>query len=245
MKKRPITLFLVACCITFSCHEPTPTEPAIAIDEDGITAFIKFIDYSVREVQRMSSPDPSAATEAIVMAIPEFEKKYGVDLGYQSRGNTNGRARVASGPERDLAEKLIYYNSVSVSEDDYLRKLKMLKGEVMASGLSPATKSTLLTRIALNEELVKYLDKADQAAHSSEDEDDDEDDECSGWWQCWGKCVTGILGGAATGALTFGFAGAAVGTITLPVLGTVSAGTVGAIAGGVAGGLTGAASSCD
>lgn len=243
MKKRPITLFLVVFCTLFSCHEAT--SPEIEVDKDAIATFIRFIDFSVQEVKRLPTPNPSAATEAIITAIPEFEKKYGVNLGYQSRGNAAGRARVESGSERDLAKKLVYYSSISVSEDDYLRKLRTLKGEIIASGLSPATKSTLLTRVVLNEELVKYLDNADQAARNSEDEDDDNEEECSGWWECWGKCVTGILGGAATGALTFGFAGAAVGTITLPVLGTVSAGTVGAIAGGVAGGLTGATSSCD
>ena len=243
MKKRPITLLLVVVCAMFSCHETTP--PETQIDKDAIAAFIRFLDYSVQEVKRLPSPNPSAAAEAIITAIPEFEKTYGVSLEYQSRGNAAGRARVESGSERDLAEKLVYYSSISVSEDDYLRKLRTLKGEIMASGLSPATKSTLLTRVVLNEELVKYLDNADQVARNSEDEDDDDEEECSGWWECWGKCVTGILGGATTGALTFGFAGAAVGTITLPVLGTVSAGTVGAVAGGIAGGLTGATSSCD
>lgn len=64
------------------------------------------------------------------------------------------------------------------------------------------------------------------------------------WWDNWGKCAASILGGAGTGALTFGLGGAAVGTIALPVIGTVSAGTVGAIGGAIAGGLTGAAASC-
>lgn len=65
-----------------------------------------------------------------------------------------------------------------------------------------------------------------------------------GWWTKWGKCAAGVLGGAGTGALTFGLGGAAVGTVTVPVLGTISAGLVGAVGGGIAGGLTGAAEYC-
>lgn len=64
------------------------------------------------------------------------------------------------------------------------------------------------------------------------------------WWDDWGKCAAGIISGAGSGALTFGFAGAAVGTVTLPIIGTVSAGTVGAIGGAIVGGLGGAASFC-
>jgi hypothetical protein len=67
---------------------------------------------------------------------------------------------------------------------------------------------------------------------------------CRGWWKCWGKCVSSIVGGGLTGAGTLGLAGAAVGTVTLPVVGTVAAGTVGAVVGGVGGALTGAAAGC-
>lgn len=56
-----------------------------------------------------------------------------------------------------------------------------------------------------------------------------------GWWQSWGKCVAGILGQTALGAL----GGAATGS-AVPGIGT----TVGAIVGGIGGGLNGAASSC-
>lgn len=246
MKKRSISLLLFTFCVLFSCQEPTPPDPQVKIDNEAIATFIRFVDYSVQEVQRLPSPDPNTATEAIIRAIPEFEKKYGVDLAYNPRASVAGRARTQSATERDLEDKLSYYSSISESEDDYLWRLRTLKTEVITSSLSSVSKSKLLTRITLNEELVRYLDKADQAVRDTNGEDDDDqEEECSGWWQCWGKCVAGILGGAATGALTFGFAGAAVGTITLPVVGTVSAGTVGAVAGGVAGGLTGATTSCD
>lgn len=56
-----------------------------------------------------------------------------------------------------------------------------------------------------------------------------------GWWEDWGKCAAGTIGGAGLGALGGAAAGSAV-----PVLGT----TAGGIIGGISGGLSGAAASC-
>lgn len=55
------------------------------------------------------------------------------------------------------------------------------------------------------------------------------------WWDSWGRCAAGIVGGAGLGALTGGAAASVI-----PVLGT----TAGLIIGGVAGGLSGAAAAC-
>ena len=59
----------------------------------------------------------------------------------------------------------------------------------------------------------------------------------SSWWDSWGKCAAGILGGALMGSLK----GASIGTKILPGKGTV----IGAIVGAVGGGLVGARLSCD
>lgn len=64
------------------------------------------------------------------------------------------------------------------------------------------------------------------------------------WWSNWGKCATSILGGAITGATTLGLAGAAVGTVTMPLVGTISGGVIGTIGGGLGGAFTGAAAGC-
>lgn len=64
------------------------------------------------------------------------------------------------------------------------------------------------------------------------------------WWNSWGKCVAGTLGGAITGGGAGLIGGAVAGTVALPVIGTVSLGTVGGVLGAVGGGLTGAAASC-
>ncbi|MGL4305010.1 MAG: hypothetical protein ACRCSF_02555 [Mycobacteriaceae bacterium] len=64
------------------------------------------------------------------------------------------------------------------------------------------------------------------------------------WWDNWGSCAASIGGGATTGAIVAGLAGAGIGTVALPVIGTVSGGAFGAIAGGVNGALSGAAAGC-
>jgi hypothetical protein len=58
----------------------------------------------------------------------------------------------------------------------------------------------------------------------------------SGWWNRWGRCAAGILGGAGIGALT-GAGIAAIPTLGLGV-------PAGAIIGGISGGLTRAATFC-
>jgi len=55
------------------------------------------------------------------------------------------------------------------------------------------------------------------------------------WWQRWGRCAAGIVGGTGLGVLT----GAAAGSV-VPALGTVAGG----ILGGIFGGLSGASVAC-
>jgi hypothetical protein len=247
MKKRLASLLLFGLALTLSCSDELSQEPLISVDNAAVDNFIRFVDFTVDEVRMNSVSDPQAVIATIARRIPEFEKRHGIKLNYEAgRRSSNAREVSRSGTDPYLAKKMVYYSSISASENEYLKRLGLLKLEVRASTLSPDEKSDLLTQITLNEKFVRYLDQEDaKAKMSEEDEDEEEDEECSGWWNCWGKCVAGIVGGAGTGALTFGFAGAAVGTLTLPVVGTVSAGLVGSIVGGVAGGLSGAAVSCD
>lgn len=247
MKKRLVPLLMSGLIIAFSCNDELPDDPAIVIDDVAIENFVRFVDFSVDEAFRAESYDTREIAERIVKQLPAFEARHHIDLNYQSgRGSSHAREVVRSSSNDELAQKIVYYSSISANEDQYLSRLRVLKREVQASEISPREKSALLTQITLNEEFVRYLQHKEATFKSlGDDDDDDEEEECKGWWSCWGKCVAGIVGGAGTGALTFGFAGAAAGTITVPVVGTISLGVVGAVAGGVAGGLGGAAASCD
>lgn len=65
-----------------------------------------------------------------------------------------------------------------------------------------------------------------------------------GWWDSWGKCAAGIIGGAGSVGIGYALAGAGAGTVVLPVVGTVSVAVVAGVAGAVFGGLAGAAAAC-
>lgn len=65
-----------------------------------------------------------------------------------------------------------------------------------------------------------------------------------GWWQDWGKCTAGIVGGAGAGATAGALGGEAAGAVMVPVIGSVPGAVIGAAGGIVFGGLSGAAASC-
>lgn len=228
--------------IVFSCNDEIPHDPTIAIDDVAIENFVRFIDFNVDEALRTATSDPQKIAEQITTRIPEFERQHRIDLGYRSsRVSSFAREIAGSKSNPDLAQKIVYYSSISANANQYLSRLSLLKREVQLSGMSRDEKAALLTQITLNERFVRYLQQKESIYRSSGEDDDDEDEECKGWWSCWGKCAAGIVGGAGTGALTFGFTGAAAGTVTAPVVGTISLAVVGAVAGG----LAGAAASCD
>lgn len=117
---------------------------------------------------------------------------------------------------------------------DYIHSINALLPKIENNAkLIKSEKQKLITAINfMNDFVVWQQDISDQYEYET------------AWWDEWGGCVAGILGGAVTGATTLGLAGAAVGTVVLPIVGTVSAGLVGAIGGGIGGALTGAATFC-
>lgn len=124
------------------------------------------------------------------------------------------------------------------SEFDYINFLNSKVKDIKNGNFNFQEKQILLEEIEFQIQLVEMISSL-ESQYSVNSEFNKK-----GWWKSWGRCVAGTLGGALTGAGTLGLAGAAIGTVTLPVVGTVSAGAVGAIVGGVGGGLTGAAASC-
>jgi|SRR5690606_6780442 len=77
------------------------------------------------------------------------------------------------------------------------------------------------------------------------------------WWNRWGKCAAGVIGGGVTGglvgcagigglgAVVGGAAGLGVGSVPGAVVGGVAGCVVGGVAGWIGGALTGAATFCD
>lgn len=243
--------FLLVIVVGFSCQHQDPDIPAARIDRKAIERFIAFVDLGVDALASNPPEDSFQATDILVAKIPEFETRIGIDLQLtSSRGEFSaGREPASAGATQvsalriQLEEKIVRYSQVSTSANDYLRKLALLKLEIRDSRITGIEKSELMTLVALNEEFVWYLDRkvaqitksGGQVAPAMK---------CTGWWNCWGKCVAGTVGGAGLGALTGATYGGVGCTMVLPVVGTVACGTVGAVAGGIFGGLAGAAATC-
>lgn len=106
------------------------------------------------------------------------------------------------------------------TKEEYIKSLNNLLDNKI-SGLSQDEYSNLKFAVDISSYIIDiYLEQKIQT---------------KGWWEDWGKCAAGIVGGAGLGAL----GGAATGS-AVPVLGT----TAGAIVGGISGGLSGAAAAC-
>lgn len=142
-----------------------------------------------------------------------------------------------------------------LSEEEYKNNLLNLKKNIINSDISQEEKQLLVDNIGFMVAFVDWMGTLESQYTNKllsvktrglqpDDQKSGDQQKCDGWWSCWGKCVAGTLGGAITGGATLGVAGAAIGTVTVPVIGTISAGAVGAVAGAIGGGLTGAAASC-
>jgi len=119
----------------------------------------------------------------------------------------------------------------STSSSEFANFLQTKFDEVSASEMQFENKDFLLQYIISYKVSVEFINNnldiiADQNGQLKSTQ---------GWWDSWGRCAAGIVGGAGLGALGGGAAGSVI-----PVLGT----TAGLIVGGIAGGLSGAAASC-
>ena len=127
----------------------------------------------------------------------------------------------------DIDGKLINSNS-SIEFIDYLEEKFE---EVSVSDIDSENKDVLLKYIISYKTSLEFInDNVDLIANQS-----GQLKSINGWWNSWGRCAAGIVGGAGLGALTGGAAASVI-----PVLGT----TAGLIVGGVSGGLSGAAAAC-
>lgn len=248
MKKLGL-VFICAIGLGVSCEESpyAVNPPEIQVDEKGISTVIDFIDFNVSELQSSSKGrdiDPITAAKIIERNISAFEKRTGHSIrSFDKSSLKSFDTRLSI----DLHNKIVELSRSSKNELDFIERLATVKGTILNSQISHEEKSAHFNRVVLIERFVKYMgdkDRAKSVVSSGKDEEKVEADDCSGWWDCWGRCAAGIVGGAGLGAL----GGAAVAgggcTVVLPIVGTVACGTVGAVAGGVFGGLAGASQSC-
>jgi len=221
----------------FSCtKDGSPIVNNQLVDNSEVIAkIISSFDSTIQKIKTSNK----LSDEKIGNIFFREAKNQGLTVKHNNTLNKNIDSYEQSSKEyKEFALELIDASSFS-SKDGYLNHLTNLLENVENSNLIISEKQVLVDNILLTKAFVNWLDTLTPTNKSNVLNKTE-----TSWWSSWGKCVAGILGGAGTGALTFGFAGAVAGTVTLPIIGTVAAGTVGAIGGAISGGLTGAALAC-
>lgn len=175
-----------------------------------------------------------------------------ISINYDSGFNSVSSTRLEKGTIEDH-KYLPYINSLSeriIIVDDF-KSIKLIfedfYSEVFTSkNLDTEDKNLLISIAAWYEGTLNFFDE-NQNLFLSQDQDQfiaAAHLKGCGWWQKWGKCVAGTLGGYYGGALAGCAVGGGVGA-TAAGVGAVPGCAVGAAVGAIGGALTGAASSCD
>jgi len=180
--------------------------------------------------------------------IASYETKFAA-----ANGRSTSTSSLTPVQESKMLE-IVAQIGVSASADDFVAYLGNQFNEVYyAPTMDVTDKDVLLTYITAYEASIEFLMVNSDVINAEMPNEDEPCDTCpqepdwgrtQGWWDSWGKCAAGILGGAISTGGAGVLAGAAVGTVALPVVGTVSGAVVGGIAGAIGGGLTGAATFC-
>lgn len=182
-------------------------------------------------------------SEAYENATDAFERYY-----QQASGLKTGTLSSKSNSSERLPENVREVvrnaqNALQKSESyaAYKEHLREAQQAVLNEDWSRGQKEQALTYLVVMEETMGFLKSNQHLAKQASGAAVTADGQLvaaseEGWWDSWGRCAAGTLGGMGTGALV----GAAAGT-TIPEPMTTGAG---AVIGGISGGLTGAAAAC-
>jgi hypothetical protein len=221
--------------ILSSCNEDEATinPNQLQADTETIDKLITSFDNSVNIISSSNAK----------MSSEEIEEVF---VGEVKAMNLNVRYGSASTSTADYSEAFnIFAAQIAdatqfASAEAYQIHLQDLDKQVRTSNMNMMEKQTLVNRIALMDAFVDWMGTLDTPANKPGLEKAEDE----GWWDSWGKCAAGTVGGAGLGALAGAGVGGAGCTVVLPIIGTVACGTVGGVVGGVSGALAGAAASC-
>lgn len=232
-------LLLIVTFLTFSCsqEDTSLTNAEVKADTETIAKLIDGFDKTFKYSQNEGKKADELALSNYFIQTTEAD---GLEIFKSSTSAKSSKIQYSE--EFENFSLLITDAKSFSSKEDYLENLSETNLLVNSSQLSTDEKQILVNKIAFMNAFVNWTDTL--TVSESNKSNFMVKSDCDGWWSCWGACVAGTVGSAVMGAGTLGLAGAAVGTVVLPVVGTVSAGAVGAIVGGIGGALTGAATFC-
>lgn len=165
-------------------------------------------------------------------AVELFKKYY-----IQTDNKKSTRKLLSIGVENEIETQL----QNSETPEDFLKFLNTKFEEVNLSNIESSEKDYLLQSLIIYKVSTEFLCKNIDLVNQSEVQAKLGTKGVLGgkprsmiWWERWGKCAAGTIGGAGLGALGGMAAGSAV-----PVVGTIAGGIAGAIFGGLGGASAG------
>lgn len=215
-------------------EDPVASVAALQADYE---AALDHLDATV-----LTTTDGPVSSDVLVDASLDFyADRYGetsdryVTLAEGMRGVQSGA--VARAPQdisptlESVTLRVDEARQTSVSFVAFQTELAEIRSDVIAEDWSARDTENALAYIALLDSSMEFL--RDHAALAGAPMSNSA--RMHHWWDSWGKCAAGVVGGGILGGLT----GAGAGSV-VPAIGTAAGGVAGAIGGG----LSGAAAAC-
>jgi len=268
--KKSFLFTLLILTISFSCQEP---ENAIeqTVDYEAFASELKFNLNQIATEIRVNQGDFSDGQMVSNIASNMLQSNYTNDqraldafndsyarsasiTGLQSNARTSSEPVYFSEFNYNLISQVDELWQSSNSPSSYKTQLVDLFEEVELSDVEHDEKEQALIYLISqlvsidfiidNYDLINPL-QVNTNGRIAQNDCQPSQPECEeSWWDEWGKCAAGVVGGAGSVGLGGFLGGAGVGTVTLPIIGTISGALVGGIGGAIFGGLAGAAASC-
>ena len=253
--KKVILLGIALCFMIFSCgeQEASQVEPRTNYQSfereltkvlDQVAIDLRNNDSDFSNAERVKKSVESTLLSNSSKDRDEFSTNFDKALSWSKGGGVSARKEPTvinvSQFEYDILTKVDALWKSSGDGVAYKEGLENLLDEVSANKIDQVEKEPIMLF------LVSYKVAFDFVQNNRElSEKGSVSGRTEGWWDSWGRCAAGIIGGAGTGGLTGLFVGVAVGTVVLPGVGTASAAVIAGAIGSISGGMVGAASSCN
>tara|TARA_B110000259_G_C13958647_1_gene379742 strand:+ start:237 stop:953 length:717 start_codon:yes stop_codon:yes gene_type:complete len=221
----------------FACSEDDNKleETQLVDNSETIAKLINSFDLVVKQ----SVANPKLSDEKLDELFIEESKRSGLNILETNVENISAKSNsndlTFSNEYQTFSNEIENADNFSTKEE-FKNNLTDLNTRVLNSDILIAEKQLLIDNIGFMIAFVDWMGTLEnnQSAKSSLEF------KCDGWWSCWGKCTSAVIGGGLTGGLGGCGIGAAAGLGILSIPGC----GVGAIIGGIGGALTGAAAVC-
>ena len=218
--------------ILFSCtKEDIETNEQLIDNSQSIAKMIESLDYTLQK----SLTNPNLGNNELQQIFLDDAKSRGLTIINVESQESRFYTSQLSADYYSIADQITTVKQFS-SKAAYKDYLIGINDQIKTSNLLLTEKQWLMDEINFMIAFVDWMESVNIFNAKTEGED-------GGWWDSWGQCVAGTVGGYFTGAVAGCGVGAAVGSPGGPLgigIGCAAGGATGAVGGA----LTGAATFC-